>query len=146
MSQSGSIGAVTISIDAYADYSTKQHYLFYVDATAGRARIVGAAGAKSVGVMMNKPSAAGMSAQIAVGGVVPCVAGGTVTQGDLITADANGKGVTATAAYTNTNDAGSTTDALIGSYVIGTALSSAASGEEFRLLIQPLGAVPTTAI
>lgn len=134
-----------ITLLADADYSTKQFYGMDVEDTTGNAKLVAAAGARAIGILLDKPSAAGEACRVAIAGRVPCVAGGTVTAGMLIKFDANGKGVEASAAVTNTSDGGSATDALIGSFVIGRALTSAASGERFSLLIQPLGAIPTTA-
>lgn len=130
--------------NADADYSTKQYYLFDIEATTGNVKLCAAAGARVAGVLMDKPDAADKPCLLAVGGTVPCVAGGTVTAGDSITTDANGKGVTATGSYTDTQ-AGSATDALIGPYVIGIARTSAASGEQFALQITHSGANNTTA-
>lgn len=137
--------AIIIDLPADADYSTKQYYGMDVEATTGNAKLVAAAGAKAIGVLMDVPDTAGKMCRVAVGGVVPCVAGDTVAAGDLITFNASGKGIPATASYVDTQ-AGSATDAVIGSYVIGRALSGAAADAQFNLLIQPLGAVPTTAL
>lgn len=144
MAQIAMDGPVLLSGNADADYSTKQYYLMDLEASTGNVKLVAAAGARCVGVLMDKPAAADRACQIAVGGVVPCVAGGTVTAGMLIKSDSAGKGVEASAAVVDTQ-AGSATDPVIGSFVIGVAKTSAASGEQFALLIQPMGAVPTTA-
>lgn len=134
---------VVVSGNSDADYSAKQYYLYDIEATTGNVKLCAAAGARIAGVLMDKPSAADIPCLLATGGVVPCVAGGTVTAGDYITCDANGKGVTATGSYTDTQ-AGSATDALIGPYVIGIARTGCSSGEQFALLITHAGAVNTT--
>lgn len=136
----------TLTGNADADYSTKQYYLMDYEATTGNVKLVAAAGARCVGVLLDKVAAADRPCLIAVGGIVPCVAGtGGVAAGDLICASAAGKGIVATRAYTDTQ-AGSATDALIGSFVIGRALTAAAEDEQFRLHIQPVGAVAVTDI
>jgi hypothetical protein len=135
-----------VSLEADADYTAKQYYLMDIEASTGHAKLVAAAGAVVFGVLLDAP-ASGVQCRVAYGGIVPCVAGtGGVTAGDLVSAENTGKGITATKSYTNTNDAGSTTDALIGSFVIGRALTTAAAGEQFMLAIQPMAAVPTTAV
>ncbi len=144
MGQVSTLNPQTITGNADADYSTKQYYLVDVEATTGNTKLCSAAGQRSRGVLMDKPAAADRACLVAMGGIVPCVAGGTVTAGDYITTDANGKGVTATGSYTDTQ-AGSATDALIGPYIIGIALTGAASGEQFQLQITHAGAVNTTA-
>lgn len=146
MSRPYAQSAVIIDLPADADYSAKQYYGMDVEASTGNAKLVAAAGAKAIGVLMDVPDTAGKMCRVAVGGVVPCVAGDTVTAGDLITFNASGKGIPATASYVDTSDGGGATDPVIGSYVIGRALSGAAASAQFNLLIQPLGSVPTTAV
>lgn len=127
---------------AYTDLSAKQYYL--VKATSNGIELCGTAGEQVSGVLLNKPIAS-EPAKVAYAGVVPCVAGGTVAVGDRIKTDTAGKGVAAQAAYVNTSDGGAAQDPVVGSNVIGIALSAAASGEQFNLQIAPMGAIPTTA-
>ena len=76
-----------------------------------------------IGVLMNKP-ASGAAARVAiVGAVVKCEAGATIDEDDWVTAVAGGRG---SAAPSGTNV-----------YHVGRALSPAASGEFFRLLVMP---------
>lgn len=128
---------------ASGDLSTKQYYLMKM--SSGAITTNDTAGGPCLGVLMNKPTASTQVAQVAVSGTVPCVAGGSVSAGDRIKSDGNGKGVAAQAAYVNTSDSGAAQDPVVGSNVIGIALSDAASGEQFNLQIRPEGAIPTTA-
>lgn len=65
-------------------------------------------------------------ANVANAGVVDVIAGGSVSFGASIASDANGAGVSVTPANT-----GALTQ------VVGTALSAAATGNTFRMLIMP---------
>lgn len=135
-----------VSLPASGDLSTKRGYLVATN-SSGQVAVASAAGQPVDGVLANAPAAAGREAAVAASGTVGAIAGtGGVTMGDLIASASDGRCVPATKAYTNTNDAGSTTDPLIGSYIIGRALTSAAAGEYFDLQITHAGAVPTTAI
>jgi len=68
---------------------------------------------------------------------------GGVTRGQIVTPTTTGF-IAITAAYTNTSDGGSATDALIGGHAFAKALESAAAGELFSALIIKSGATPTT--
>lgn len=129
---------------AAADLSAANGKL--VKITSSGVNLCSAAGEVAHGVLVNNP-VSGAAACVAVAGEVECIAGtGGVTKGDLITTNASGKGVTATKDYTVTNDASSATDALVGSHVIGVALSTAAADGYFTLEILHIGAVATTAV
>lgn len=126
---------------AAADLSTKQH--FAVKIVSGGINLAGA-GEAAIGILQNDPTS-GQSAEVMVSGVSYAVAGGTVAKGDLIAADSAGKLVVATKATVNTSDAGGAADPVVGSHVLGIALSAAAANEKFALQLLHLGAVPTTA-
>lgn len=128
---------------AASDLSTKQGYAVTLD-SSGNAIVQTTAGGNVLGILQNKPTAS-TNALIVTGGVVPMIAGGTVAINDLIKCDTSGKGVAAQTAYVNTNDAPAAQDPVVGSFVLGRALSAASSGETFNLLIEKVGAVPTTA-
>lgn len=128
---------------AGADLSTKQFLAVKLN-SSGKA-VVASAGEFAVGVLQNKP-ASGQTASIAtVGAITKAVAGGSITAGATVAVDAAGKFVDATEAKVNTSDAGSSTDAVIASNVIGVALEGASSGDVFPLLITLSGSTPTTA-
>lgn len=133
---------ITITLIAAADLSAKQFYAVKIDNT-GKAALAGA-GEMACGILQNKP-ASGEAATIAVFGTTKAQAGGTVTAGDVVKADAAGKIVVASKGTTNTSDAGAGSDPLLGSNVLGIAQESAVDGDVFPVLITHSGAVPTTA-
>jgi hypothetical protein len=132
---------VNISVVAGADLSAKQNTFVKVN-SSGQA-VSAAAGEAAIGVLSNKP-ASGQTASIQVFGVAKVLAGATIAAGARVAADADGKGVTATAGRTNTSDAGASADALIGSNAMGIALTGGVSGDVISVLITNAGAVPTT--
>lgn len=78
-----------------------------------------------VGVFQHATSAAGEEVRVMLTGVALVKAGGSITRGNPITADASGQGVAAApAAGVNAN-------------VIGPALASAVSGDMFPVLLSP---------
>ncbi len=132
-----------ISLPAGADLSGNQYYIVGINAS-GQAVLAGA-GAMAVGVVQNKPKL-GESAQVRILGESKVVAGAAITRGQLVAADAAGKAKVAVTASTNTADAGVAQDPLIGSYVLGVALTPAAAANEIiTAALLHLGAVPTTA-
>jgi hypothetical protein len=135
---------VCLSLPVSADLSTKQ-YLFVELANTGKVSVCNAAGEHAIGVLQDKPAADGRVGQVAVGGVTKVFAGsGGIDEGDLVTTDAAGKAIVATKATTDTTS-GSSTDALVGSYVIGVCVKAAVADAVGSILITHLGAVPTTA-
>lgn len=109
------------------------------------------AGEFAIGILQNAP-ASGAVGIVRIAGVSVMKADGTgVTRGDRISCAANGVGRASLAqasglAHTNTNDAGATTDPLIGAAIVGIALTTAAAGANFNVLLTHSGAVATTAI
>ena len=115
------------SFTATADLSGKQFYCVDLDATNATSNlanvvVASVAGQKVLGVLQNKPIA-GQTANVMLYGITKAIAGGTVTQGDLVTTDANGKVVTA----------------ATGNFILGRALESAAAGGVFSVLLLPGG-------
>jgi hypothetical protein len=85
---------IEISLKAAADLSTKQFY--FVEATA--ADTVNACNAitdLAIGVLTNKPSAAGQAASVAIGGIAKVVAGAAISAGAKVAPMASGKAQTA---------------------------------------------------
>lgn len=113
---------VDISLLAAADFSAKQFFAVKVD-NAGKAAL-GGAGDFCVGLLQdNVPS--GEAAGVRVSGKSKGVAGAAITAGAKVTADANGRLVTATASTDN---------------CLGVALSAAAAlGEVIEVLVLPGG-------
>lgn len=134
--------AQTLTLIAAADLSAKQFYAMKVDSN-GQAAVAGA-GEVVVGVLQNDP-ASGQAACVATAGVVRAVAGGSITAGATVAANASGKFVDAAEAKVDTSDAGGAADPVIGSYVFGVALEGASTNDIFRIQVLHAGAVATTA-
>lgn len=112
-----SIKAVTL--EAGSDLSAGQ-YKFVALASDGQVDLVAGSGARSDGVLLNKPSAAGHAATIGISGVVRVVAGtGNLTRGDLVMSDSDGTGITATST----------------GFVLGRALATGAAGTKVPVLL-----------
>ncbi len=106
---------VSITRPAGADLSALQFTIVELDATS---RVVSAVDAATpiLGVLLNKPSAAGQAAEIAiVGSVVKCVASATINEGAWVTAAAAGEAVATTTDLDN---------------ILGMALTSAAAAND----------------
>lgn len=136
---------VSLQGDSGADLSAYDHRLATLNSSGNLA--VPSAGGFVVGVIQDPPAANATTAvQVMVLGVSKCEAGsGGVTAGDLIKAASDGTGVTAAKGTVNTSDAGAASDPVVGSYVIGIALTTAAANKKFALLITHAGVVATTA-
>lgn len=141
-SHTGLAQNIDITLVAAADLSAKQGFLVKVD-TDGKAAVAGA-GEAAIGVLVNAPAAAAI-AVVRVAGVARAIAGGAVTKGDRIAADAAGKTKTAVAGKVDTSDAGAAADPVIGSNVLGIALETGVLDALHSILITQSGAVPTTA-
>lgn len=133
-----------LSLIASADLSTKQYYAVKIN-TDGKIALA-AAGECAIGILYSKPNADGVVASVRPldGRKAKAIAGGSITKGDLLAADANGKLVTATKAKVDTLSTGIAADPVIGSHVLGVALEGASAADIFQFLALPLGAVPTT--
>lgn len=115
----------TMSGQAAADLSGNQYYAVKLDTTAAGSRVALAGeGDKAIGILQDKPSAAGRACAVAIGGTSKAVAGGSITAGDRVAQNSTGKLVTV----------GSGDD-----WSLGIARASASSGEIFPMLIQPTG-------
>lgn len=106
---------------AAADLSAAQYHAVKVDAN-GQAALAGA-GEDAIGILQNVPQA-GQAATVMMLGVTKAIYGGTVTAGQKVMVDANGKIVPyADAAAGSTN------------YAIGKALTSGSADEEGTIVI-----------
>lgn len=134
---------VDFTLLAAADLRTKQFHFVKVDSN-GKAALA-ALGENAIGVLQNKPNT-GEAATIRVSGRSKVVADAAIAAGALLKSSADAQAATAAAATTNTSDAGAAADALIGSHVVGIALTAAAAAAEvIEMLVSRQGAVPTTA-
>lgn len=82
-----------------ATLADKQFYAVKLDSSDGT--VILAVAGDGIGILQNKPSAAGHAASVAVSGRSKAVAGGAINPGQKVTSDANGKLVAATVAGTN---------------------------------------------
>jgi len=114
--------ALDLSIPASGDLSTKQYRFITIDGSGNAA--VSTRGALSVGVLQDAPAATGRPGKVRIVGATKVVAGGTVTAGQAIVADANGAAVNASSAD---------------NAYMGFALASAVSGDVFAIVLQPRG-------
>lgn len=109
-----------LTFKAGANLATKQYYLLKADTTADQVVLAGA-NDKVLGVLQDKPNAAGKSASVTVIGTTKVVLGNTVAYGDSLISDANGKAI-AVGATVNGN-------------VIGYALAAGVAGDIIRMLV-----------
>lgn len=113
---------VTISLPADADLSAGQYRLVKIG-TDEQVALADGTTAKVIGVLQNKPGAADRAARVGIGGVSKCIAGGSITAGDTVVANAQGFALSGNGAT---------------SRIAGIALTTAAgSASYFELLIQP---------
>ena len=108
----------SITLPAAGDLSAKQ-FRFVACNTSGQAAAVASAGATGIGVLQNKPDAAGKAATVAYAGVAKVVAGGEVAAGANVQSDANGEAILAASA----------------DHVLGVALAGAADGDVIPVLL-----------
>lgn len=130
----------SITYEAANDLSSNQYQLVAVNSN-GKVVLAGA-GDHAVGVLQNDP-ASGEQAEVAILGQTKVVAGGSVSQGDQIASDSNGKGVTATQSTVDTTTSNSS-EGVAGSNILGVASEGASSDEHFGVLLHHAGAVPST--
>lgn len=113
------ISVQSFSRPANTDLSTKQYYA--VDLNSSGNVVVAGAGNTFIGVLGNKPTAAGAPAEVMFSGVVPMVCGGSITAAGPVKIDSAGKAVAASS----------------GDKAIGRALCDGASSTLANILLQP---------
>lgn len=86
-----------ITLIAGADLSSGKQYKFMDLASDGQIDPVGTAGAKAVGVLQNKPAAAGRAATVAVGGVTKIELAATLNAGAEVMSNTAGEAIAVTA-------------------------------------------------
>jgi len=95
-----------------------------------------------IGVFQHTTAAAGEEVRVMMSGISRVVLGGTVTRGDRLTSDSNGKAVSATRHTHTENTAGTysqnaTTQAASAVNTIGMALASGVAGDIIPVLLAP---------
>ncbi len=112
----------SITRPAGADLSALQYSIVELNATNQVVTSVTEVQPK-LGILMNKPSAAGQAAEIAINGsVVKCIALGTTAEGDWLTAGADGHAEVTT---TNLDE------------VVGFALTAGVDGDLIEVVVVP---------
>lgn len=110
-----------ISLPANADLRAYQ-FRAVKSVTGGKVALADGTTVPLIGVLGNKPSAAGQAAAVGIDGVCQMEAGTTVAVGDMITSNAAGQGIPTTTQ---------------GNTVVGRALTAAGSAQYFDLLLNP---------
>lgn len=112
---------VDVGFAAGADISAKQFFCMKLHTTAGQVTVCSGATDLAIGLLQNKPAAAGRAARVAIGGISKGVAGAAISLGAQVGTDTNGRLV----AKTTDED-----------WVIGVALTaSTASGDVIDVLM-----------
>ncbi len=115
-------GLRNIGVPASADLSASQFCFMTINSSGQLA--LPTAGGDADGILQDKPNAAAVQGELAIGGVSKAVVGtGGVTAGDLVAVDAAGKVVTA----------------VTGNKIVGRALSTGAASAIIPVLIQQKG-------
>ena len=113
---------------AAADLSAKQFYFVKKNTTAGQFALCATDGEFVMGVLQDTPAAAGRPACVCAFGMTKVKAGGTLTAGDFVGTDANGKAVKKN--HTSTG-------ADVGDIICGYVIEGAASGELATIWFMP---------
>jgi hypothetical protein len=114
---------ISISVPASADLSAKQ-YTFVTVNTSGLLVNTGD-GAYAIGVLQDKPAAAGEVGEVAISGVVKVKAGGAITAGNAVASDLNGEAIVAASADIR----------------LGVAMQDAAENDVISIVFNPAAAV-----
>lgn len=115
-------------LQASGDLSSHQFKFVKMSTTNLQVSLNNVAGGPSVGVLYNKPDAAGEAAEVVSFGVAKVKAGASITAGDHIVSNTSGTAAVAASGATGGD---------VGDFVAGIALQSASSGEIFELLLMP---------
>ena len=132
MATSANVGQ-DFTLQAGSDLSAKQFYFVVLNGSTQLA--VAGANVSVLGVLQDKPAAAGRGGQVRYLGITKVLAGGTITVNDKVASDSAGKAVKATAASVSAG----TPEPLAGSYTVGIALASASAGDYVSVLLTHAG-------
>ncbi len=112
----------TITLEAGASLASDQYKLVTL-ASDGQVDVTGAAAANTpIGILQNKPSAAGQAAEIMIDGISKAIAGETIAAGELVGPSTDTAG--------RVGDADTTADVII-----GMAITGGAAGETISVLL-----------
>ena len=136
------VSLTNITLVAAEDLSAKQYFGITVDSN-GKAAVADD-GEMAIGVLQNNPVAGG-EATVAVAGITNVSAGDTIAAGKPVAFDASGEAVVAVAASVDTSDGGAAADPVVGDFVFGIALATAADGDIIPVMITHSGFWKATA-
>jgi hypothetical protein len=138
-------GHIDLLFPAAGDYSTTgQNRAMALNGSSKWVHVT-TAGAKAQGILLNAPVADAI-AIVRVFGPVQALAGDTIADGAYCAVEGtNGRMKTAVAATVAGGAGDPANDAVVGSHVLGFALSDGTTGALFRMFVNPMGAIPTTA-
>lgn len=136
-------GVEDVKLLAGADLSTTGQNLF-VKLSSGAVVVCSAAGESPFGVLLNAP-ASGAVAIVRRRGRCRVIASTTVAIDSHIATTNAGKSKVAVVATVNTSDAGASGDPSIGSHAMGYARVAGTTDALHSVMLEPLGALPSTA-
>lgn len=138
-------GAIDVLFPAGADLSSTGQFLFVKLNGSSQIVLADTAGEAALGVLQNAP-ASGAIARVRVQGISKVIAGGSLADGAVLATTATTARAKAAVAGTVAGGGSDpTNDPLVGSFAMGRALSDGSSGAAMTMLVQPMGAIPTTA-
>jgi len=137
-------GAIDVLFPAGADLSSSQ-FLFVKLNGSSQVVLADTAGEAALGVLQNAP-ANGAIARVRVQGVSKIVAGASLSDGAVVATQVTTARAKAAVAGTVAGGAGDpANDALVASFAMGRLLADGTNGNATTMLVQPMGAIPTTA-
>ena len=114
-----------ITIVASGDLSANQYRAVKLDANGRTVAVSTQGDVATLGVQQDKPSALGQPSTVRISGITKAVAGAAIAVGARVTPNATGQMITGTT----------------GNQVVGIALTAAASGDIFSVLLDSRGVV-----
>lgn len=140
----GADGSIDVLFPAGADLSSSQ-FLFVKLNGSSQIVLADTAGEAALGVLQNAP-ANGAIARVRVAGVSRIIAGASLADGAVVATQVTTARAKAAVAGTVAGGAGDpSNDPLVGSFAMGRLLADGTNGNATTMLVQPMGAIPTTA-
>lgn len=138
-------GSIDVLFPAGADLSTTGQLLFVKLNGSSAIVLADTAGEAALGVLQNAP-ASGAIARVRVAGVSKIVAGASLADGAVVaTQVTTARAKAAVAGTVAGGGSDPTNDALVASFAMGRMLADGTNGNASTMLVQPMGAIPTTA-
>lgn len=139
------LGVVDLLYPAGADLSSAGQFLFVKLNGSSQLVLADTAGEAALGVLQNAP-ASGAIGRVRTHGVSKIIAGASLADGAIVATQVTTARAKAAVAGTVAGGAGDpSNDALVGSFAMGRMLADGTNGNPSTMLVQPMGAIPTTA-